>query len=326
VSWFIRIVQILIFFIAGELLFRFDKATNFFGQSDIVKIKTTLNQSTELNLLNDNKISLSDSILRIMILGDSYIYGGGIDSSKKFSNRLKYLFDSSKGDKTHKNIIILDVSRPSNNTLDNYNTYFTFAKKFKPQIIILGYNINDVEGDLDNKQVSISGKSAILPKKARRNEGTVDKIYNFIFNSVLLKVSLVNINSYLKSHGIIVPNTEFDIELKYYLDNKPQWVKSKALFDDMSADADRNNSIFIVFLMPEMNLLEYPGIFNSADAVLKQYFNTKKNVKFIDGRSVFAGQKTKDLILSRYDGHPNERAHEYLAEYFYKYLQNIQLK
>ena len=89
-----------------------------------------------------------------MVLGDSYIHGGGIEFENNFSQQLKKMFSNETlgFDK----VWVLDVSKSSANNLDNNMIYFQFVEKFKPDIVILGYNYNDIEGDLDKRDQHLS--------------------------------------------------------------------------------------------------------------------------------------------------------------------------
>ncbi len=220
------IVPILIFLIVGELLIRFEKNVLMYESDNVVKIPIKIGNSEEFNLLRENKIPLTDDILRIMVLGDSYINGGGIDFNKNFSHNLKSFLKKTNL-KQYKKIYVLDLSRPSNNTLDNYKTYFQYIDHFKPQFVILGYNVRAVNGNLN--------KSDTLPYSKQTNKisgsfSKTKKIYDILYKSELIQLTLHNLHKYLKSYGYIIPNSIFDQELKSYTLNKTNWIKSKELF------------------------------------------------------------------------------------------------
>jgi hypothetical protein len=306
---------VLLFFLVGELLIRFDMKTRLFEKDTVVKIATELGSSEEIDLLKENKIPLNDSVMRIMVLGDSYINGGGIDFNKNFSHQLKSLLRKSKV--LHvKSIYVLDVTRPSNNNLDNYNTYFRFVKQFKPQIVILGYNLNDIKDNLEKKGKDSISSSALrdLPIKVQEKKNLFQRIYNFLWKSELIHFTTNNINKYLKSRGIIVHNSGFDEKINSYILNESNWVKSKELLSEMIIDANNNKITFILFSMPEIDLLEYPQLFQSVDKILMSFFGSFPKLIFVDGRDIFKGRSSKEFCLSKYDGHPNEKGHLFMAK------------
>jgi hypothetical protein len=311
-------VYILVFFIAGELIVRLDKSLQPFEDEDQVKIAVSVEESDELNLLNKGELPINDSDLRIMILGDSYINGGGIDPSNKFSHQLKKLLGQSHDE--YRKTYILDLSRPSNNNLDNYTTYFKFANTYKPNIVLLGYNINDVIDNLDKADVNQEGIKT-LPAKSKDNPSSIQKLLNIIYKSELVHIAFPNFNKLLKSWGYIIPKSEFGRILNIYTSEQAEWLKSKALLSEMIMDAEKKKIKFITFIMPEIDLLEHPNIFNSPDTRVVSFFGQFQNCSVINGREVFKGKKSTEYRLSKYDGHPNQKAHSLMANYVYNLLK-----
>ena len=105
-----------------------------------------MKESDLRNEINQGNFVTKPNQIRILIIGDSYIYGGGIAPSDKFSERLSLLLK--KSNPSEKEILILDASKPSNNTLDNYNSFLYYENKFKPHFIFWAYNFNDILGML----------------------------------------------------------------------------------------------------------------------------------------------------------------------------------
>jgi len=141
-------LYLFIFILIGELMIRFDESFMIMEENRIVKISTDIELTPEYQLLRNDSLTIDQNDLRIMVIGDSYIHGGGIEFKDNFSQQLKKLLKSTN---LNNNIWVLDVSKSSSNNLDNHTTYFQFKNKFKPNIVILGYNINDVDGNLDKK-------------------------------------------------------------------------------------------------------------------------------------------------------------------------------
>ena len=75
------------------------------------------------------------------------------------------------------------------------------------------------------------------------------------------------------------------------------------------------NSIeFIVYKIPPMNLLAYPEILFEADNAIKAYFENNSSVIFKNENIVLEGDSKDKYILSKYDGYPNEKSHNKMAE------------
>ena len=305
---------ILIFLIAGELLIRIDKKYLFFGENRVTQISTKLEITPEYKLLLADSINVHANNLRIMILGDSYIHGGGIDFKNVFSQQLKSILQKNNTQFNH--IYVLDLSRASANAFDNQQTYYQFAEKFKPQIVILGYNYDDVLGELDQQIKKISIDSFGTQKSSAGAKKTMaKKISGFLYHSALLKYVLTKINTYLKTFGIVVPNSEFDLNMKSYYLNDSSWIQSKKIIDNMITHIKNNNGRLMVIKFPEINLLSYQNLFFKADTAIHAFFQQYPSVTFIDGTHIFKGVNSNDYILSRYDGHINEKGHKKLADY-----------
>lgn len=311
----------LIFLVSGELLMRLDERFQFLAATRIVKIKTSVEETPEFELAKKNAIDVNGNNFRVMVLGDSYIHGGGINFKDAFSQQLKAMLQ--KANSKFDNIYVLDISKPSSNTFDNVQAYFEFAERFKPDVVILGYNYNDVEGNLD-QQIGSSGNIDSFSKSkvsSNENKSFIKKLYGVIYNAKVIKYVMHNIHDELKAHGYIIPNSVFDITLKSYSPNKPAWKKSQALLQQMIDDCKKRNSRFIALKYTEINLLEYPSIFSNTDSSIRSFFTASPSVDYLNVGDAFTGEKSKDYILSKYDGHPNEKAHIKIARFVFNEIK-----
>lgn len=312
---------VLIFAAIGELLIRLDEGLGVMQESKIIKIEASVTNTPEYELVKENKIDTSDNSFRLMVIGDSYIHGGGIDFSKNVSQQLKQLL--LQHNKTYKNIYVLDVTKPSSNNFDNVQAYYQFQKQFKPQVVVLGYNYNDNEGNLD-KQIKGGSIDEFKERSASSSEkkSFISKLYDIVYQSRLVYYVMHNLHDEMKAHGIVMGNSAFSQMLKDYTQDRSNWVKSKELLKGMISDAKSNNIQLVVLRFPEMNLLKYPNLFAGTDAVIEKFFTQENNTgRFINGTALFKGEKPEDNILSKYDGHPNERAHKKMADYLFTVIQ-----
>ena len=315
------IIGAILFLIVGEILVRVDQKLTFLSSNSVVRIATTIGQSPEYTSLCNHTLDTSSRSLRILVLGDSYIHGGGIEFKNNFSQQLKVILDSKI-----ENLCVLDVSVPSSNSLDNLNSYLQFSVDFRPDIVILGYNYNDVVGNLDKDTTSataLPNKTTLKATNSNKHKSTAKKIYDVLFQSKLLNYALTNANEKLKSHGVIIPGSELDNVLKAYTTDKPSWEKSKALLGQMIADAKQKNCIVVAMKFPEMNLLEHPAIFNQTDTIISGFFSQFDNVRSVNVGDIFKGEQSSAYLLSRYDGHPNELAHKKIATFMAAQLSAI---
>lgn len=312
----------IIFFAIGELIFRFDSAFQFFTSNKVVKIKTAIEDSPEFEMVKNNSLNASGNSFRVMVLGDSYIHGGGIAFKDAFSQQLKTMLQNANS--RFDNVYVLDISKPSSNNFDNVQAYFDFAEKFKPNLVVLGYNYNDVEGNLDQK-VTQNDVDSFAKKKvsSNQNKGIVKKIYDILYKSKVVEFVLHNAHDEMKAHGYIMPNSVFDVTLKSYYENRPSWVKSKVLLQNLIDDCRKNNSQLMVVKFTEINLLEYTNLFERTDKTIKAFFDGQPSVDYFNLTDIFKGEKTKDYILSKYDGHPNEKAHKRIATAVFEEIKKL---
>ena len=315
------LIYIIIFILVGEFMTRFDNIFLIMGDRRVVKIPTNIELTPEYKLLKSNSFSNDPEDFKIMVIGDSYIFGGGIEFKDNFSQNLKRMINSERGN--FGNCWVLDVSKPSSNNLDNNQTYFEFVNTFKPDIVIIGYNLNDVEGNLHkiNDSVSISGN--FKGKKASGAEPVrlISKIYNFLYTSELVHFLLHETHKQLKVHGIILPGSQFDLMLKSYWQNDDNWRQSKILLKEIIDHSKEKDIQLIVYLFPEMDLLEHQNLFTKSRESIKSFFDGFPDVYYIDGNEQFKNEISKDYVLSKYDGHPNEKAHKKIAEKVFELIK-----
>lgn len=316
------ILTALVFAVIGELLIRLDEGLGVMQESKVVKIEASVTNTPEYELVKENKVDTGNNTFRLMVIGDSYIHGGGIDFSKNVSQQLKQQLVEHNS--SYKNIYVLDVTKPSSNNFDNVQTYFQFQKQFKPQMVILGYNYNDNQGNLDKKMESGSiDQFKERAASSSEKKSFMAKVYEIAYKSRLVYFLMHNFNDEMKAHGIVMGNSVFGQMLQDYTSNRANWIKSKELLQGMIDDAKANNIELVILRFPEMNLLKYPNLFSGADNAIEKFFKQDgSTVNFINGSDIFKGEKAEDNILSKYDGHPNEHAHKKMADYLFGVIKN----
>ena len=312
---------IFIFVLIGELMIRFDQSFTLMEESRVVKISNAIELTPEYELLRTGKLPNSERDLRIMVIGDSYIHGGGIEFESNFSQQLKKMLKDEKNN--FDNIWVLDVSRSSSNNLDNTQSYFQFVDQFNPNIVVLGYNLNDIDGNLNKDRETLKNVQEFKEIKTSggKAQSTIRKVYDVIYKSQFVRFTLKKAHSFIKTFGIIIPNSRFDVTMKSYSEDKKNWQKSKVLLSEMIEDVNEKSSKLIVYKFPEVNLLEHPELFSKANESIKTYFNRFPYVIYINGADVLKGEKSKDYVLSKYDGHPNEKAHNKMATHVYGIIE-----
>ena len=305
---------VLIFLLVGELMTRFDKSYLIMEGRRVVKIPKSIEKTPEYELILKKSFTPDPADFRIMVIGDSYIYGGGIEFKDNFSQNLKRLINTNKGNFV--NGWVLDISKPSSNNLDNNQAYFDYVDIYRPNVVIIGYNLNDVEGTLQKNM----NNSAVPPSleedqvHGTDTQSVIQKIYGILYTSEFVKFVLHNTHKKLKALGIVMPGSQFDLQLKSYYQNRDNWQQSQVLLKEVIEHASKNNIELIIYKFPEMDLLEHPTLITKSDLVINSFFNSFPSVHYIDGSEQFRNAKSKDYRLSKYDGHPNAFAHKKIAQ------------
>lgn len=309
------------FILVGELLIRFDHVFKILEEKRIVKIKTDIEITPEYKLLQDTSFVFSEDDLKIMVLGDSYIFGGGIEFKDNFSQNLKRLINSEKGN--FNNAWVLDVSRPSANNLDHNLTYFQFVKSYKPNVVIIGYNTDDIHGYLSKTKKEITLDDFKNGKmSSRKTKSFIKKVYDIIYMSAFANYILHNLHNELKANGYIMKGSQADLELRSYWQNDENWQKSKILLSEIIEHSEKNDIQLIIYKFQEINLLEYPSLFTKTNIAIKDFFTKRPSVIYLDGSETFRGEKSEKYRLSKYDGHPNEKAHKKMATEVFEVIKN----
>lgn len=298
----------------GEGLIRFDKRFDLLNNSP-KKISVKLEETDLLKSVEERLFTTDSNQFRILVLGDSYIHGVGIASSEKFSKKLSFLLN--ENNKSNLKFLVLDVSRPSNNTLDNYNSFKYFQEIFKPHVVFWAYNFNDILNGLEianvntiesNKQKSAPNR---IPKKFTGLKKFTKQIYSF---SELLRYVSTNAQNKLKSHGIVLPFGDFNyLTSKAYLDTSNDWKTTQRILSETSRICKLNQSEFILYKMPDFNLLQQNELFTTINESIFKYCDTNPSIIYMDGSNDFKGLNGNHFQLSKYDGHPNANAHLLIA-------------
>lgn len=312
-------ISILIFLLVGEILVRIDKKYDILKNAP-ERIHIKMEESELRRYIDQGTFERQPNQIRIIVIGDSFINGGGINSDNKFSKRMVQILQDSFS--SEKEIVVLDVSRPNNNTWDNYRTFLHYQIIFEPHFVFWAYNFNDVLGEI--KLDKRSNNTVIRPindentrpiQTSKKKSVTRDFINKLYLISELVKQISKTAQNELKIKGIVLPMGEFYyLTKRAYLDNNMNWTTSKSILSDVSNICKEKKIEFILYKMPEFNLLTRLELFSQVDKGINSYIETNQNITYIDGVDDFRNKNNTKFMISKYDGHPNELAHEIIAE------------
>ena len=304
--------------VVGEIVVRFDEHTLFFQEARNLILANTYKESVEKSLADTGTMPVRRGDIRIMLLGDSKLYGVGVGPAKSAGALVKAKLQR---ESNRRSVYLLDLTEPGSNTFYNRRAFDQYQGAVSPQVVILAYNHNDVYGDQGEEQQtrdtsSLTPSPASVTTNTRRDRflGIVTTARALLGQSHAMTFTLVKLNMELKLAGVIVPGTEFHHLInRSHASDYPGWIASQKHLLAI-ADACRARHItFIVYIVPELEMLPRYSVFTRLDGYLMNYFKGM-GVRSHNGVEPFRKRRGETFALSRYDGHPNEAAHEIIAD------------
>lgn len=311
-----RILQLLIFAAVGELALRVDQEAELFKGG--TRLDSRPKSSAELDSVKSGTFQPELDQYRIMLLGDSYLFGGGVPANETFAAALRRDFGRRNPNGLPK-VTVLDLTMPGSNTFTNTEAFRETRQVFKPHLVLLAYNQNDTYGRMepDNAQPGAT------PMRAQeRSLQLTQTVRRFVYRSTLLQFLLLRLNLELKLHGIVAPGSEFDHYVNVSHDPSFQgWKRSQEHLRSLAEACRERDAALVVVNVPELNMLANRKPFESAHSEIRRFFSSLPGVTYLDGAKPFLAAppaETRYYAVSRYDGHPNGRAHQLLAEFVYR--------
>lgn len=232
-------------------------------------------------------VSKPVNVTRILVLGDSITVGWGVEYNESYPKKLENLLNKNS-----------DLNYEVINTgVGNYNTKSELAtlKKnlnFEPDIIILGFYINDIE--------------------------EIQYCQDFL---CWIKMQLYTYAFIYDKFTKLKYDTQYNYK-NYYSELYIQEEQKNNLKKDINTiiKIAQNNSIELIFVnIPELHeLREYP--FEKVNNFLEEEIINNSNIKYINLLWAFENQTPEDMWVSYEDTHPNAAGHQIIAEEIYKLM------
>lgn len=289
------------------------------------QMRSKTDEFTEIEKINsqgfrDNDFLVKDNhTYRIIAIGDSFIYGHGIESNNDtYPKQLeKYFLD--KTIFPQKKIEVLNMGIKGYSPDQEYRLIEKRVLKWHPDMIIWNlFNPGDITDIIHNPDWPIPAlytvkNNDLIPLNAR---------YNWLYISNLLRYNFPIINkSYLfnfivkKLSGIkILSQKPMISDVKLY-----DWAKSKLTLEIINADniSKNNNIIFVLVILPSKEIIEHENQRNLQTSLMQSVLKTvrKNNIFVIDVGDIISRKIRTNFNLDlipisklyfRKDFHPNE--------------------
>lgn len=284
----------------------------------------------------EHRIDKEKDVLRIAVMGDSFVEGLQVNRGNLFTTILEN--DLNETRKTE----VMNFGVSSFGTTNEYWTYKTYVKKYKPDYIVIAFYINDF---IDNSELLDNRVLRINLMKHRpyfyldKNDNLVENKFipysdkRNLMSNMLRKIKLLSLlrNAFYKLRSKDSKEILFDEGKLYAMDYTLEIDESvnltRKILEKFLLTIIRDGSKPIVCLFDPAYLIDDShknkliknGI-NFEKFVVNKPFNIikelcrKLGVIVVDARPFFRKEYKKNNILFLKDGHWNENGHRVIAK------------
>jgi len=229
----------------------------------------------------------------VFVVGDSFVAGIGI---KNYEDRFANVLGSKLGEEWE--VIIL--SKPGWNSIQELDAIKSYPHK--PEIIVLSYILNDMDGDAARDGYELRYLDRI-PKRNRYIKPIVDNLY--LFNFIYWRIVK-------KDMGNIYTNYLYNS-----FNNDRIWDSHKKTLSKFLYYAKDNDIELIILVWPFLQIVDKSKeLTNKVVTFLQDY-----DVTIVDLVPVFEGRNPKDMTVNSHDTHPNVQIHHEVADILYLRLK-----
>lgn len=235
---------------------------------------------------------------KVMVVGDSFVAGSGIANPEdRFSNQLGRLLGN--------NYAVLNVGSPGWDTIDQVEAIIKYPHK--PDILILSYYINDIEG-------TAYARGEHRPQIRQDPPGWLWPLIQNSYALNFLYWRLIRLG----------PQEWADIYWNDWLkriSNNPEirWQHHQELLT-IAQGAASEQIPFVVVVFPNLAAVEESGFITQPVINLFQ----EHNVPVLDVATILAGRDPATTMVNAIDSHPNEAINLEVAQHLYQMLIETQ--
>ncbi|MDD5012182.1 MAG: SGNH/GDSL hydrolase family protein [Candidatus Nanoarchaeia archaeon] len=339
---------IILFFVVFEIVLRLFNYPNYgfqegvFVSDDVVGYKLSPNyegvqsvpgkmfglKTNSKGLRDDREYNYEkrENISRILILGDSFAFGNGVELKETYAEYLRELF-------SNQSVEVVNLGVPGYGINNEYLSFIEEGYKYNPDIIILNYVTNDwnthqiSEDEFGNEVVNKSHTLSANDKGVLISSFKISSLvsihhhllfnlrtYSFFYSQSRLLLSNV-VDKFLKNQG--VPT--------YFLDkNSPEYQQAYDGYSSLIKKLDESTNAKIIILVGPsrdelLNQEQIQEAYNlnyeiSPDQTQKsvEEIADKLNIQFL---RVYSQDPN---IFIKVDGHWTPEGHKMVAEEIYK--------
>ena len=246
---------------------------------------------------------------KIMLIGDSFTYGKGVNDEETFAYRLQeaLLKDS---------VQIINAGVEGRGTDHGLRTYQHYKDKYQPNTVIHFAHYNDLADNIRDEYFEIVNDSTFTPKKFDHLVGGTkaklqkSKLYNWLISNshffALLKSVLV---------GILMPDQIVRYEDGIDMDRAKKLTSG--FLRQLQKEVEADGCKFIVFYIPSTHDIEArkKGERTEQEEFFINYF-TENNIDFHNLSDDFIDSSEPEIVKHFYlpEGHWNPKGHQLASE------------
>jgi hypothetical protein len=253
---------------------------------------------------NEYPVQRQTGTARLVVLGDSFTFGVGVEFAEIYPKRLEAALNRSE--RRHE---VINFGVPGYNTSAELATWREVATRYRPDLVIVGYVLNDTEILSDVQSDATQDETA---GSWLTSSHLAMKKYSFFYRFVAPKLGglagLFNVRYAMgRTHQIV---RSFD-------EDSPGWqASSQALLEIVREVRDSGATTLVVIFPMMVDFKAYP--LTQAHSRITA-FCRDHGIEVLDLLSTLQGQEVSRMIVPM-DGHPNGIAHRVFADRIEQHL------
>jgi lysophospholipase L1-like esterase len=267
----------------------------------------------------DLEVPKPEGTYRIVMLGDSFAWGVGLDVEQALPEVLETMLAASV---TSGTIEVVNAAEPGFNTVEELNLLSERRAVLEPDMVVLIYNLNDIEYLPELSERTYESEPTPVVEldpgedvtKYSRNAGFRGFVLALERRSMLVRFMVPRMGALLRRLGLI-ESVEFSWVEKIYQgfsDDNPGWLESKRALSEIAGLCRESGCRFLVAVYPLFADLEsYKGR-GAHQKVLE--FCREQGIEAVDLLPIFENTPTRSHWINFMDSHPNAAAHRAVAE------------
>jgi lysophospholipase L1-like esterase len=235
----------------------------------------------------------------ILVLGDSYAFGYGVESAQAFPALLETRL---RGEHPGRRVRVINLGIPGYDTSQELAVLREWGPQLHPQLVLLQYHLNDIQRHPETDDgVRGTPRRAAEPGVA----GAERRMH-------LLRFLLPRLAAVARPLGLPVKTTA-TAEIGDYVANEPAWQHNQQTLQEVFKAARSMGARIGVLVVPYLVALNdrHPPA-PAYQAVLR--FCATNGIPAVNALDYFKGHRAGHMWINAFDGHPNVAGHTLLAQ------------